>query len=113
MFIAALFTRARIWKQARCPLAEEWIRKLWYIWYILYHILYILYTVEYYSAIKRNAFESILMRWMNQEPIIHNEVSQKEKDKYHILIHIYGIWKDSIDDPTCRAAKRTKTFWTQ
>ena len=65
MFIAALFTRARIWKQARCPLAEEWIRKLWYIWYILYHILYILYTVEYYSAIKRNVFEPVLKRQMD------------------------------------------------
>ena len=47
--------------------------------------------MEYYSAIKRNAFESILMRWMNLEPIIQNAVSQKEKDKYHILMHIYGI----------------------
>ena len=54
MFIAALFTIARIWKQPRCPLADEWIRKLWYI-----------YTMEYYSAIKKNAFESVLMRWMN------------------------------------------------
>ena len=58
MFIAALFTIARTWKQSRCPLADEWIRKLWYI-----------YTMEYYSAIKRNAFESVLMRWMNLEPI--------------------------------------------
>ena len=49
------------------------------------------YTMEYYSATKRNAFESVLMRWMNLEPIIQSEVSQKEKDKYHILTHIYGI----------------------
>jgi len=49
------------------------------------------YTVEYYSAIKKNTFESVLMRWMNPEPIIQTEVSQKEKDKYHILMHIYGI----------------------
>ena len=47
--------------------------------------------MEYYSAIKRNAFESVLMRWMNLEPVIQNEVSQKKKDKYHILIHVYRI----------------------
>ena len=80
LFIAALFTIARTWKQPRCPLTDEWIKKLWYI-----------YTMEYYSAIKRNAFESLLMRWMNLESIIQSEVSQKEKDKYHILTHIYGI----------------------
>ena len=80
MFIAALFTITRTWKQPRCPSTDEWIKKLWYI-----------YTMEYYSAIKRNAFESVLMRWMNLEPIKQSEVSQKEKDKYHILMHIYGI----------------------
>ena len=80
MFIAALFAIARRWQQLRCPLRDEWIKKPWYI-----------YTMEYYSAIKRNTFESVLMRWMNLEPIIQNEVSQKEKDKYHILTHIYGI----------------------
>ena len=80
MFIAALFTIARTWKQPRCPLTEGWIKKLRYI-----------YTMENYSAIKRNAFESVLMRGMNLEPIIQNEASQKEKDKYHILTHIY-IW---------------------
>ena len=80
LFIAALFTIARMWKQLRCPLIDEWIKKLWYI-----------YTIEYYSAIKRNTFEAVLMRWMNLEPIIQSEVSQKEKDKYHILTHIYGI----------------------
>ena len=74
MFIEALFTIARTWKQPRCPSTDEWIKKLWYT-----------YTMEYYSAIKRNAFESVLMRWMNLEPIIQSEVSQKEKDKYHIL----------------------------
>ena len=79
LFIAALYTIARTWKQPRCPSTDEWI-KLWYI-----------YTMEYYSAIKRNTFESVLMRWMNLEPIIQSEVSQKEKDKYHILTHIYGI----------------------
>ena len=80
MFVAAPFTIARTWKQPRCPSADEWIRKLWYI-----------HTLEYYSAIKRNTFESDLMRWMNLESIIQHEVSQKEKDKYDILTHIYGI----------------------
>ena len=80
MFIAALFTMARTWKKLRCPLTDEWIKKLWYI-----------YAMENYSAIKRNAFESVLMRWMSLESIIQSEVSQKEKDKYHILMHIYGI----------------------
>ena len=80
MFIEALFTIARTRKQSRCPLADEWIRKLWYI-----------YTMKYYSAIKKNTFESVLMRWMKLEPIIQSEVSQKEKHKYSILTHIYGI----------------------
>ena len=79
-FTAALFTTARTWKQPRCPSTDEWIKKLWYI-----------YTMEYYSAIKRNTSESVPMRWMNLEPIIQSEVSQKEKHKYHILTHIYGI----------------------
>ena len=78
MFIAALFIIARTWKQPRCPSADEWIRKLWYI-----------YTMEYYSAIKKNTFESVLMRWMKLEPIIQSEVSQKEKHQYSILTHIY------------------------
>ena len=59
LFIAVLFTIARTWKQPRCPLTDEWIKKVWYT-----------HTMEYYSAIKRNAFESVLMRWMNLEPII-------------------------------------------
>ena len=80
VFIAALFIIARTWKQLRCPSADEWTRKLGYI-----------YTVEYYSAIKKNSFESVLMRWMKLEPIIQSEVSQKDKDHYSILTHIYGI----------------------
>ena len=81
LFIAALFTIARTWKQPRCPLIDEWIKKWWHI-----------YPMEYYSAIRRrNTFESVLMRWMNLEPIIQSEVSQKEKDKYCIIVHIYGI----------------------
>jgi len=79
VFIEALFTIARTWKQPRCPSAGEWIRKLWYI-----------YTMEYYSAIKKNTFESVLMRWMKLEPIIQSEVSQKEKHQY-ILTHVYCI----------------------
>ena len=80
MFIAALFIIARTWKQPRCPSADEWIRKQWYI-----------YTMEYYSAIKKNTFESVLMRWMKLELIIQSEVSQKEKHQYSILMHIYRI----------------------
>ena len=70
-----LFTTAKTWKQPRYPWADEWLRGY-------------IYTMEYYSAIKRNAFESVLMREMNLEPIIQSEVSQKEKDKYHVLTHI-------------------------
>ena len=80
MFIAALFIIARTWKHPRCPSADEWIRRLWYI-----------YTMGYYSAIKTNTFESVLMRWMKLEPIIQSEVSQKEKHQYSTLTHIYGI----------------------
>ena len=77
LFIAALFTIARTWKQASCPSTNERIKKLWYID-----------TMEY---LKRNTFESVLMRWTNIEPIIQSKVSQKEKDEYHILMYIYGI----------------------
>ena len=80
MFTAALFSIARTWKQPRCPPTEEWIKKMWYI-----------YTMEYYSDIKRKTSESVLMRWTNLEHIVQSEVSQKEKYKYHILTHIYGI----------------------
>ena len=80
MFTAALFIIARTWKQPRCPSADEWIRKLWDI-----------YIIEYYSTIKKNTFESVLMRWMKLEPIIQSEVSQKEKQQPSILTHMYGI----------------------
>ena len=73
LFIAALLNIARTWKQPRCPWTDEWIKKLWYIC-----------KMEYYSAIKKNIFESVLIRWMNLEPITQSEVSQKEKDKYCI-----------------------------
>ena len=105
LFTAALFTRARRWKQPRCPSTDEHIKKLWYT-----------YTMEYYSAIKRKAFESGLMRWMNLEPIIQSEVSQKKKDKYHILMHIYGIQKNSTEEFIYRAAVEKQTqridLWT-
>ena len=80
MFITTLFIIARTWKQPGCPSADEWIRKLWYI-----------YTMEYYSAIRKNTFESVLKRWMKLEPIIQSEVSHKEKHQYRILTHIYEI----------------------
>ena len=77
LFIAAVFTIDRTRKQPRCPSTDEWIKKSLYI-----------YTMEYYSAIKGNASVSVLMNWMNLGPIIQSEVSQKQKDKYHILTHI-------------------------
>ena len=64
--------------------------------------------MEYYSAIKKNAFESALMRWVKLKPIIQNEGSQKEKHQYSILTHIYGIYKDGNDDPICKAGKETQ-----
>ena len=82
----------------RCPSADEWMKMLWYI-----------YIMEYYSAIKKNAFESVLMRWMNLEPIIQSEVSQKEKDKYRILMHIYRIYKNGTEEFIYRATVEKQT----
>ena len=101
MFIAALFIIARTWKQRSCPSADEWIRKLWCI-----------YTMEYYSAIKKKTFESVLMRLMKLEPIIQSEVSQKEKYQYSILMHIYGIQKDGNNNPVYETAKGTLMYRT-
>ena len=84
-------------KQPRCPQTDEWIKKLWDI-----------YTMEYCSAIKRKAFESFLMRWMNLEPIVQSEANQKEKNKYHILTHFYGILRGGTYEPVCRAAMETR-----
>ena len=78
--LSILFILSKNQLLALCPSADEWIRKLWYI-----------HTMEYYSAIKKDTFESVLMRWMKLEPIIQSEVSQKEKHQYSILTHIYGI----------------------
>ena len=82
LFIAALFTTARTWKQPKCPSTDEWIKKLWYI-----------YTMECYSAIKRNAFEAILMRWMNLEPLVQGEVSQKQKEILYSNAYIRNLEK--------------------
>ena len=79
VFVAALFTIARSWKQPKCPSTDEWIKKLWYI-----------YTMEYYSAIKRNEIESFVEKWMDLETVIQSEVSQKEKNKYRMLMHVCG-----------------------
>ena len=77
VFIAALFTIARIWKQPKCPSTDEWIKKIWHI-----------YTVEYCSALKRDKIELFVVRWMDLETVIQSEVSQKEKNKYRMLTHI-------------------------
>ena len=79
-YTAALFTIARTWKQPKCPLTDEWTKKMWHI-----------YTIEYYSAIKRNKIELFVVRWMDLETVIQSEVSQKEKNIYRMLTHIYGI----------------------
>ena len=80
MFIAALFTIARTWKQPKCPSTDEWIKKMWYI-----------YTMEYYSAIKRNEIELFVVSWMDLEIVILSEVSQTQKDKYHMISLVCGI----------------------
>ena len=80
MFIAALLTIARTWKQTKCLSTDEWIKKMWHI-----------YTMEYYSATKGNKIESFVVRWMDLESVTQSEVSQKEKNKYCMLTHIYGI----------------------
>ena len=80
MFIAALFTIARRWKQPKCPSTDEWIKKMWHI-----------YTMEYYSAIEGNETELFVLRWMDLESVMQSVVSEKGKDKNHMLTHIYGI----------------------
>ena len=80
MFTAELFTIARTWKQPKCPSTEEWIKKMWYI-----------YTMEYYSAIIRNQTGSFVEPWMDLETVIQSEVSQKEKNEYHIFLFIFNL----------------------
>ena len=82
VFTAALFTIVRTRKQPKCPLTDEWIKKMWHI-----------YAMEYYSAIKRNEIELFVVRWMDLETVIQSELSQKEKNKYHMLTHMYGMLK--------------------
>ena len=81
MFIAALFTTAKTWKQPKCSSTDEWIKKMWYI-YI---------GMEYYSAIKKNKIMPFAATWMELETLILSEVSQKEKDKYHMISHIWNL----------------------
>ena len=106
MFTAALFTKARTQKQPKYPSTDEWIKKMWYI-----------YTMEYYSAIKRNEIGSFVEMWMYLQSVIQSEVSQKEKNKYHILMHICGIQNNGTDEPMSRAGKETQTqrtdMWTR
>ena len=106
VFIAARFTIARTWKQPGCLSTDEWIKNMWYM-----------YIMEYYSAIKRDTFESVEVRWMNLEPMIQSEVYHKEKIKYCILMQAYGIQKNGANEPICRAGIETQTqrmdLWTQ
>ena len=96
IFIAALFTITRTWKQPKFPSTDEWIKKIWYI-----------YTMEYYSTIKRNETGSSVEMWMDLESVIQRKVSQKEKNKYCILMHTCGILKNGTDEPLCRTGIET------
>ena len=98
--IAALFTISRTWKQPRCPLTDEWIKRMWNI-----------YTMEYYSALKRNEIKLFVVRWMDIESVIQSKVSQKEKNKYHMLTHLYGILKKKtkgFEEPRGRTGIKTQ-----
>ena len=99
MFIASAFTVARTWKQPKCPLTDEWIKKMWHT-----------YTMEYYSAIKRKEIELFVVRWMDLESVIQSEVIQKEKNKYCMLTHIYGILKkkNGSEEPRGRTGIKTQ-----
>ena len=87
MFIAALFTIARTCKQPKCPSTDEWIKNIWHI-----------YTMEYYSAMKRNEIELLVVRWMDLESVIQSEVSQKEKKKPHANAYIWNLKKKKVSD---------------
>ena len=97
MFTAALFTIVRSWKQPKCPSTDEWIKQMWYI-----------YTMEYYSAIKKNEIGSFVEMWLDLGTVIQSEVSQKEKNKYHILTNICRIQKNGTDEPVCKAEIETQ-----
>ena len=99
MFIAALFTIARTWKEPTCPSVEGWVKKLWYI-----------HTMEYYSTIKMNGIASVVVWWMDLESVIQREISQKEKNKCCIFMHISGILKkNAIDSLIYKAEIETQT----
>ena len=83
-------------EEPKCSSTDEWIKKLWHI-----------YTMEYYSAIERNEIGSFVETWMHLETVIQSEISQKEKNKYHILTHICGT-KNGSDEPVCRAEIETQ-----
>ena len=85
MFIAELFTIAKIWNQPKCPSVDEWIKKLWNI-----------YTVEYYLVVKKKKILPFVTAWMNLESIILSDISQSEKDKYHMISFILGTLMDKI-----------------
>ena len=102
MFITALFTIARTWKQPRCPSADKWIRKLWYI-----------YTMQYYSDIKKNTFVSVLMRWMKLEPIIWRKVSQKEKNTDTVYWCIYMDFRKTITMTLCMREQKRHRYKEQ
>ena len=97
MFIAALFTVARRWKQPKCPMTDEWIKKMWHI-----------YTMEYYSAIKMNEIGSSVEMWTDLDTVIQSEVSQKEKNTHCKLMYICGIYKNVTDEPVCKAETETQ-----
>ena len=120
MFIAAVFTKARTWKQPKCPSTDEWIKKMWHIYTVEYHsalkgnevelFVWHIYTVEYHSALKGNEIELFVVRWMDLESVIQSEVSQKEESKYHMLTHIYGILKkNGSEEPRGRTGIKTQT----
>ena len=102
MFTAALFTITRTWRQPKCPSTDEWIKKMWHC----------IYTMEYYSAIKRNEIELFVVRWMDLESVIQSEVKQKEKNKYRMLTHIYGIKKKKnvSEEPRGRTGIKTQMY---
>ena len=99
MFIAALFTIGRTWKQPKCPSTDEWIKKMWHI-----------YIMEYYSAIKRNEIELFAVRWIDLETVIQSEVNQKEKNKYRMVTHIWNPKKKGSEEPRGKMGIKTQTY---
>ena len=99
MFITALFTIARTWKQPKCPSTDEWLKKMWHI-----------YTMEYYSAIKRNEIELFVVRWMDLESLIQSEVkSEREKQILYANTYIWNLKKNGSDKLRGRTGIKTQT----